>query len=68
MVTAHPLQTRDSRDDTFFQQSDIYWEPSHSSAELFDQLAQRKYREIRRSHVRYGTEQNQAAICMSALS
>jgi hypothetical protein len=36
----------------FFEQSDIYWTPSAKKSVLYDQLAQRKYREIRRSQLR----------------
>ena len=47
------FQSRDSREVIFFEQSDVYWEPPSSTAELYNQLALRKYREIRRDQVQW---------------
>ena len=44
--------SRSSRDTMFFEQTDVYWEPPNSTAELYNQLAVMKYREIHRSHIR----------------
>jgi hypothetical protein len=45
------LQSRDSREVSFFEQSDVYWEPPASTPELYNQLARRKYREIHRNQI-----------------
>ena len=47
------IQSHSSRDTIFFEQTDLYWEPPTSAAELYNQLAKRKYREIQRDQVRY---------------
>jgi len=46
------IQSHNSRETIFFEQADLYWEPPSSAAELYNQLAKRKYREIKRDQVR----------------
>ncbi|XP_019855623.1 PREDICTED: serine/threonine-protein kinase STE20-like isoform X3 [Amphimedon queenslandica] len=36
----------------FFEESDIYWRPACQASDLYDQLAKRKYREIRQNQLR----------------
>lgn len=37
----------------FFQENDVYWEPSSNCTELYAQLSKFKFREIWRHQVRY---------------
>ena len=55
------IQSHSSRDTIFFEQTDLYWEPPTSAAELYNQLAKRKYREIQRDQVRYYAWEYKAA-------
>ena len=41
-----------SEDLMFFEESDIYWRPAQDYSGLYDQLAQRKYREIMRRQIK----------------
>ena len=36
----------------FFEESEVYWRPARDSTGLYDQLAQRKYREIVRHQIK----------------
>ena len=47
------IQNRDSVDVVFLDQSsnDSYWVPASDTTELYDQLAQRKFREIQRKQI-----------------
>jgi len=38
-------------DPTFFEESSVYWSPSSDSRELYQQLADKKYREIFRHQI-----------------
>ena len=40
-----------SRAPGFFEQKDTFWEPQNSAAELYNQLAEHKYREIHRKQI-----------------
>ena len=38
---------------SFFEESDFYWEPSSNPPELYSQLSKFKYREIARNQIKY---------------
>ena len=50
-VIRHQFSDKLEEDLTFFEESDTYWRPAGDSTALYDQLAQRKYREIMRNQI-----------------
>ena len=40
------------RELVFFEESETYWRPARDSNGLYAQLAQRKYREIMKKHIK----------------
>ena len=48
----HLVQSHTSLVDMFFEECDIYWKPASDSANLYEQLARNKYREISRYQIK----------------
>ncbi len=45
----------------FFEESDSYWKPASGQDEIYEQLADKKYREIQRRRIVYVTVNDSTA-------